>query len=608
MPYICIVDGCESKAKVYSAVMFHRFPNDPKQRKAWLVALNMNPTRRRQKTKNWRVCSKHFTENDYTSGLRLKHTATPTVFTPRREMTILQQCGPSPAAEPDPAAAAVMDMSAASVLDVSMTSEGAVDSADISFVPYSTPSSSSTSGSSSSFSGEPGPCKERKWIVNESKLLELFEKCPTCSSVMCDVNQTITRTGSRISIIWQCNNGHMGEWESCPSERGTAENNLLAAAATVFTGSTYADIADWARLFNLQLPHKTAFYNIQSSHLFPVIEEAYIKQEDVIKARLFCQSEDGERVQLSADGRSDGPRRSSDYNTYSFMDDSTKQIVGFELTQVSQASASVAVEPLGFRTGLQRILNEGIDVKVVTTDRHSSIRKIMREEYPRIIHQFHPWHVAKGLKKKMVAASKRKDCKDLARWIKSVSSHMWWSCCTSKGDVKELLRRWMSLQYHVTGVHRWEDDGTEHKCFHKDLSAQKQSSKRWLNVNSPSFKALRSVMLDPGLLTDLQQMTFFKHTGELEAFHRALLKYCPKRLHFQFPAMKARTMLAVMDHNENHSTNRAQATTAAGPPRSNVVFKKQTQQWISRPMNKETTQMFRDELMERVLQRLSHIQ
>lgn len=63
---------------------------------------------------------------------------------------------------------------------------------------------------------------------------------------------------------------------------------------------------------------------------------------------------------------------------------------------MSQATSSVAMEPMGFRKGLERLLDEGIDIKVVTTDRHPSIRKLMREEYPNIIHQFDPWHVAKG--------------------------------------------------------------------------------------------------------------------------------------------------------------------------------------------------------------------
>lgn len=51
---------------------------------------------------------------------------------------------------------------------------------------------------------------------------------------------------------------------------------------------------------------------------------------------------------------------------------------------------------MGFKKGLEKLLDEGISVKVVTTDRHPSIRKIMREDFPNIEHQFDPWHTGKG--------------------------------------------------------------------------------------------------------------------------------------------------------------------------------------------------------------------
>uniref|UniRef100_A0A8C6WMC0 THAP domain-containing protein 1 n=1 Tax=Neogobius melanostomus TaxID=47308 RepID=A0A8C6WMC0_9GOBI len=165
MPFICIVPGCDNKQKVYSVVMFHRFPTHPKRRKKWFDALKMDPTNL-EGLKNWRVCSEHFTEEDYTSsGLRLKNSATPTIL------------------RSHPIGETAMDMSATSVFDVSMTSETALDPADISFVPDSS-TSTSTTGSSSSLSGQPRGFKERKWIVNESKLLELFLICPKCGSAI----------------------------------------------------------------------------------------------------------------------------------------------------------------------------------------------------------------------------------------------------------------------------------------------------------------------------------------------------------------------------------------------------------------------------------------
>ncbi|KAL2079298.1 hypothetical protein ACEWY4_025042 [Coilia grayii] len=476
------------------------------------------------------------------------------VCSPRRGLTF---------AEPQDTSQAEMNISASSAFDISMTSEPAAEPADTSFLPLSTPSSSTT-GSSTNLSDQAGGWRERKWIVNESKLIELFQRCPSCGAPLCNLNRHKKIVGSQITIKWKCDNGHTGEWQSCPDTRGMPENNLLASAATLFTGATYTDIADWAGLLNLQLPHNTTYNNIQSSYLIPTIEETYKKQENAIRARLICQTLEDEDLHICGDGRSDSPGHSAKYTTYSFMDDTTKQIVGFDLIQVTQAKSSVAMEPMGFKKGLDKLLNDGIAVKVVTTDRHPSIRKMMREDYPDVIHQFDPSYVTKGIKKKMVVAANRSTCKDLAPWIRSVTNHLWWSSSSCKGDTKELQRRWTSILHHIRGVHQWEEDGTEYRCFHDDLSADEQRTKKWLKHGSPAYTALYEVVMDTRLLKDLNHMTLFKHTGQLEVFHNSLLKYCPKRLHFPYPSIQARTMLAVMDHNENHDKPRQQATTVAG--------------------------------------------
>lgn len=92
----------------------------------------------------------------------------------------------------------------------------------------------------------------------------------------------------------------------------------------------------WA--LELAATQKTTYYNIQASYLIPVIEAAYKKQENIIKAQLICQTQDGQGVQLCGDGRSDSPGHSCKYTTYSFMDDSSNQIVVFDLVQVNKWS------------------------------------------------------------------------------------------------------------------------------------------------------------------------------------------------------------------------------------------------------------------------------
>ncbi|XP_078029026.1 uncharacterized protein LOC144465065 [Epinephelus lanceolatus] len=277
-----------------------------------------------------------------------------------------------------------------------------------------------------------------------------------------------------------------------------------------------------------------------------------------------------------------------------------KEIVHFELVEASEASSSVAMEAMGFKRGLNYLLHMGVDVGVITTDRSPSIRKIMREDYSDIHHEFDPWHVHKSVMKKLVAASNKKDNQDLRPWLKSVSNHLYWSCSSANGDPEKCLQRWRSLLHHICGVHRWEEDGVEHVCHHPAMT-EEQQRKNWLQVESSAFKALNSVVMDNNLLRDLKQMAHFKHTGSLEVYHSSMLKYTEKRLHFKYDTMRARTQLAILDHNANVS--RAQGTTKEGQPRYRYCYSKQSAQWVAKPIYVHTQQAFRDNLVERVLKR-----
>lgn len=51
-----------------------------------------------------------------------------------------------------------------------------------------------------------------------------------------------------------------------------------------------------------------------------------------------------------------------------------------------------------------------LKVRVISTDRHGQIKKLMRtdQRFKHIKHQFDPWHVGKGILKKLLRASKTK--------------------------------------------------------------------------------------------------------------------------------------------------------------------------------------------------------
>ncbi|XP_078020968.1 uncharacterized protein LOC117272855 [Epinephelus lanceolatus] len=289
-----------------------------------------------------------------------------------------------------------------------------------------------------------------------------------------------------------------------------AENNLLISSATVFTGGTYSDMADRAQLLNLHIPRQTQFYAIQSIYLIPVILYAYREQHDKLTEHLTQERASGRKIELCGDARCDSPGFSSKYSTYSFQDDATKEIVHFELVEVTEASSSVAMEAMGFQRGLNHLLYMGVDIGVMTTDRSPSIRKIMRDTCTDIHHEFDPWH--KSVKKKLVTASNKKDNKDLQPWVKSIINHLYWSCESCKGDQEECVHWWKSLLHHICGVHRWEENGVEHTCHHPPLTEVQQRRRKWIKADSPPFQALKAIVMDRNLLQDLKQMSCFKHT------------------------------------------------------------------------------------------------
>ena len=69
------------------------------------------------------------------------------------------------------------------------------------------------------------------------------------------------------------------------------------------------------------------------------------------------------------------------------------------------------MEKEAFTRSLHHILSKfKLDVSVVSTDRHRSIKCLMRTDkrFKHIEHQFDPWHIAKGLLKKIMDAAKKK--------------------------------------------------------------------------------------------------------------------------------------------------------------------------------------------------------
>jgi len=189
-----------------------------------------------------------------------------------------------------------------------------------------------TSSSTSEDEYEDWSCK--KIIVNESSLMSLFKFCQMCGRPIS--SKTIFDTGAQRCVKWMCLGGHSGTWKSSPDIRGMPEVNLLSAAAVLFRGGTYTELSDWCQTMGVQMIGSSTFYNIQKAYLNPAIEHVYMQQRSALLARVYLEQMDGKRPHLSGDDRCDSPGFNAKYCHYTFMLDSTKEILHTELVQVRQ--------------------------------------------------------------------------------------------------------------------------------------------------------------------------------------------------------------------------------------------------------------------------------
>ena len=155
-------------------------------------------------------------------------------------------------------------------------------------------------------------------------------------------------------------------------------------------------------------------------------------------------------VVVCGDGRCYSPGYNANYCTYTCMEMSTHKILAMSLVQVSQASSSVAMEKVGSKKALDAMLASGVHVKVMATDRHTGIRKMLREDYENMDHQFDVWHLSKSIVKRLTTKAKAKDCQDLTPWIKAVSNHIWWAAQNCKEDPILLTEMVQSVMHQHT--------------------------------------------------------------------------------------------------------------------------------------------------------------
>ncbi len=162
---------------------------------------------------------------------------------------------------------------------------------------------------------------------------------------------------------------------------------------------------------------------------------------------------------------------------------------------------------------------------------------------------FDVWHVAKSVLKKLVAASKLKDCQLLSEWKQSIVNHVYW-CATGvvddSGDMK--LAKWLSIENHVMNEH------TGHgKLFPSCLHGPHTEKRKWILPHTKAASKLSSIINAKALCKDVKRLSPVYQTYCLEAFHSLIIQFAPKSIAYSYMGMKCRLLLAALHYNENSS-------------------------------------------------------
>lgn len=171
-----------------------------------------------------------------------------------------------------------------------------------------------------------GSASERKYIVTETKLLELFKHCSIC---LAPTKVELFNKGTFLKATLTCASGHVTSWESQPTINRKPVCNILLSAAIVFSGASPSRVLRFLSFIGVAVIKKTQFFKIQQCFLFPAILEVWKTERNHL-----LESLKGKPLCLAGDQRADSPGHSAKYGTYTFLETNLNRIVHFELVQV----------------------------------------------------------------------------------------------------------------------------------------------------------------------------------------------------------------------------------------------------------------------------------
>ncbi|XP_065054534.1 uncharacterized protein LOC135683252 [Rhopilema esculentum] len=449
------------------------------------------------------------------------------------------------------------------------------------------PQASSFSSAESECEKEIPPHFERKFLVFESCLLQLFAICSVCLGPCIDISTSLV--GSMVQVEASCLQGHVRKWRSQPLIGDMPLGNFVIAASTLLSGCSPAKIL--LLFHNMQTPSFTerTYHRIQKLYLIPSILEHWKSVQ-----QQLLRSSQGIRT-LGGDARMDSPGHTAKYGSYSLMNLESNKIISVNTLQSNEVGGSYHMELEGLKRCLDEVKAAGINFSTLVTDRHAGVKKYMRECHSDKNHRFDVFHVAKSIARKVEEIGKKRTTAVVNEWVPSIKNHVYWCASTSKDSPQLIKEKWLSLFNHIINKHEGHDGQLFKCCEHGPMERE------WLIKGKAAYKELKDKLTKTQLLNDIAKLSPVEQTSHLESFHNIVLHFAPKHTHFHFQAMTARVLLAAIHFNEN--TGRQQLETKDGEKRWQISYIKYKQTGVVKPIKSKSTYEYAKIIMEKAVQR-----
>lgn len=267
----CAYPGClnlfkKERLRSYSSshggkLTFHRFPTlEPGRLLLWRAALGMDPDTPMRSLRVWRICSEHFSPEDFRAvngnKVLLKASAVPRVYSRPAPGSAAESAQPARDCKEEETEFLVSEAEGVSQArpqlyhsytrpaaqsmhsdEPSKREEHAEGRPDLNIIKLPSYSPSAKDEVGFPHTSSPAPhththapaagseklvLKERQWIVNESSVMDLFRRCQQCGALITDTRTVIS--GCLLRVYWECAQRHIGQWNSCSGIQALLSN------------------------------------------------------------------------------------------------------------------------------------------------------------------------------------------------------------------------------------------------------------------------------------------------------------------------------------------------------------------------------------------------